>query len=319
MQNLQIIILLNYFIYSILYKCNKTYPILKNNECLSIYCNEEQFKTGECIIDDPITKTQWLNDIIIFENTNGNFTLYADTISSGTKIFFESVSFNSQERIFFAMIYNDDKYVFKNENDIFVPYIKRKINSTENKELINPEIFIYSSSYQNVIGSIGIRNSNIELLIIEDNKKDLIVYNSSYFLNNTSRNIKGITSFVYILNSFFLVYGTVTELEDDPLNKYLTFFYYELTYNQNIEQVLTFKFQFSNDLGNTKGDYFSCFNYNERLGYISCFYLSNDNNFTIIGIENNMTEYNFKIITIFLIIRLLLEVLLIKIMILYTF
>ena len=74
---IKIIIFFNIFIYSLQYKCNKTYPILKNNECVSIYCNEEQFKRGECIIDNPITKNQWLTNIIIFENTNGDISLNA--------------------------------------------------------------------------------------------------------------------------------------------------------------------------------------------------------------------------------------------------
>ena len=268
---------------------------MKNNECSSVYCNEELFKTGVCKIDDPITKTQWLTNIIIFENTNGNYTLYANQLSFGFTIFFETVSSNNKERIFYAMIYNEDKYIFKNENDSFVPYIKQKINSIENKELINPQIFFFYNNYQKFIYSIGSRNSNIELLIIEDDKKDLIVYNSSYFLNCTNRIIKGISSFVYIFNSEYLVYGTVTELENDPLNNYLTFYYYKLTYSQNIEHELIVQLQYSNDLGNTKGDFISCFNFDNRLGHISCFYLSNDNYYTIIGIENNMILLSFTV------------------------
>ena len=295
MRNIKIIILLKCFIYSLLYECNRTYPILKNNECSSIYCNEELFKAGVCKIDDPITKTQWLTNIIIFENTNGNFALYDDQLSYVHKFFFETVSSNNEERIFYAMIYNEDKYIFKNENDTFVPYIKQKINSIENKELINPQIFFFDNNYQKFIYSLGIRNSNIELLIIEDNKKDLIVHNPSYFLNSTNRIIKGISSLVFIINSDYLVYGTVTELENDPLNNYLTFYYYKLTYSQNIEHDLIVQLQYSNDLGNTKGDYISCFNFDNRFGYISCFYLSNDNYYTIIGIENNMRLLKFTI------------------------
>ena len=96
---IKIIIFFNIFIYSLQYKCNKTYPILKNNECVSIYCNEEQFKRGECIIDNPITKNQWLTNIIIFENTNGDISLCADLNSNYENLIFETTSSNNEERI----------------------------------------------------------------------------------------------------------------------------------------------------------------------------------------------------------------------------
>ena len=55
---LTVIIISDFLIYSLLYECNKSYPILKNNQCLSTYCKKEEFESGECIIDEPITKTQ---------------------------------------------------------------------------------------------------------------------------------------------------------------------------------------------------------------------------------------------------------------------
>ena len=91
----KIIIVFNFIIYSLLNECNRTYPILKNNKCVSTFCNEEQFKTGECIIDDPITKTQWLTDIIVFGNTNGDIALFVDPISDNIKLFFETSSSNN--------------------------------------------------------------------------------------------------------------------------------------------------------------------------------------------------------------------------------
>ena len=117
--NLKIIIILTFLICSIISVCNRNNPILKNNQCVSIYCTEEQFKTGECIIDEPITKTQWLNNIIKFENTNGDIYLFTDTREYDTLIFSTTTS-NNQERIFSAMkfnSYNGNIYFFEKNNE----------------------------------------------------------------------------------------------------------------------------------------------------------------------------------------------------------
>ena len=37
--------------------CNKTHPILKDDECLSVYCSEEEFNSSICIINNEIIKT----------------------------------------------------------------------------------------------------------------------------------------------------------------------------------------------------------------------------------------------------------------------
>ena len=70
---LKFILVSNVFICGLLNECNRNEPILKNNQCVSTYCTEEQYKSGECIINEAITKTQWLNDILKFEKTNGFF------------------------------------------------------------------------------------------------------------------------------------------------------------------------------------------------------------------------------------------------------
>ena len=292
---IKIITFFNIFIYSLSYKCNKTYPILKNNECVSIYCNEEQFKRGECIIDNPITKKQWLTNIIIFENTNGDISLCADLNSNYENLIFETTSSNNEERIFYAIRYDEEMYIFRNENDKYFLSIKKKINRTENNKLINPEIFYinYWHNYFNNILSIGTNNSSIELLNTYYITEDFLVYKSSEFFNSTNRINKGISSFIYSYG-YHLFYGTVTYSEDNPLNYYLTLYKYDISFDYPF---IIIQMNNYSDLGKTKGNYISCFFYNNEYGNISCFYLSNDNYYTIIGIENDkITVINKTII-----------------------
>ena len=47
-------------------ECLKSIPIYKNGGCSNDYCTEDEFKNGDCIINNSIIKTQWLNKIISF-------------------------------------------------------------------------------------------------------------------------------------------------------------------------------------------------------------------------------------------------------------
>ncbi len=48
-------------------ECPRDKPILKSNECVSIYCTPEQFASKTCIISNDLTKIQWLNNFHIFD------------------------------------------------------------------------------------------------------------------------------------------------------------------------------------------------------------------------------------------------------------
>ena len=72
---LKIVLFINLIIYSISTECPKETPIIKNDNCTSIFCNESQFNSGECKLNNSIVKTQWLTNIIKFENTSGDINL----------------------------------------------------------------------------------------------------------------------------------------------------------------------------------------------------------------------------------------------------
>ena len=133
---LKIVLFFNLIIYSIPAECPKESPIIKNddNNCTSIYCNESQFNSGECKINNRIVKTQWLNNIIKFENTNGDINLIKN--SNEDKIIFSTTFSNKEERIIFALDFNQN-YLFRNGSNHFVPYIAKNIGPSINNEVAN--------------------------------------------------------------------------------------------------------------------------------------------------------------------------------------
>ena len=289
---LKILITSNFFICSLFYECDRNHPILKNNQCVSIYCTDQQFKSGECVIDEPITKIQWINNIIKYEKTNGDIFLFSDTVKNEILIF-STTSSNNHERIFFGI--TEDEYIFKN-NDENVPNIKKNINQSE---VINPHFCLikYETNGGNInyIITIGTQNSNIVVFDTENYQNDLTVYNSSNFLNDTNRIINGSKFLCYFINYYaFLLIGTVTKKNNDPSNNYLTLFNYKIIRDHENNKI-NINFLYSNDLGFTKGDYISCFIFNTNEGHISCFYQSKENLYTIKVFKNTFDDaYNGK-------------------------
>ena len=275
---LKVIITLNLYAYSLLYQCNTSYPILKNNECVSTYCSEIQFKKEECIIDNPIIKEKWLNNIIIFENTNGYNSL-STTISSPYKLMVKTTTSDNERAIIYLL---NGNYFENSEEGLFTTTI---INKTE--IIKNEEALIINFSTDMYIISMGTDNSSIEILNYET--KDLYYIEPNSFLNGEKRIIKSISfvSLIYISpGCYCLINGAITILEDEPLNYYLTLYYYKISSN-------SLEFLYRSDLDLTKSEYASCFVLNS--GNTSCFYLNKENSYKIILIENNSTFKNFTI------------------------
>ena len=82
--------------------CNITYPILKNGTCNSIYCSHEQFNSSECLINNPIIKTQWLTRLIPISDLN--FRFINPVLSKKNDLIIKTTkSTGSPERKFFGI------------------------------------------------------------------------------------------------------------------------------------------------------------------------------------------------------------------------
>ena len=267
-------------------ECNRSYPIFRNNECVSTYCNETQFSKGECIIDNPIIRTAWLTNIIIFENTSGEIDFFYD-YRSENKFMLKTIFSNSTERLYYGMEDNDYiPYIFSDNDGNYFPYIKKNTNLSETNGITNSQSgFIDNGNYCFII-SIGTKNSNIELLDLDNYSNDLIIISRENFLNSTNRIIRGISSFIGTVN-YYLIYGLIISEIDNPSNNYFALFSYKISYNSQ-ENFMTLIYSKYFEL--VKGEIISCFNFEKQLGHLSCIYLSEDYNYTIINIFNNINN-----------------------------
>ena len=272
----KIIIILNLTFYSILLQCPKELPIFKDNNCTSIYCSKDQFNSGECEINNSIIKTQWLNNIVKFDNTNGDIFIDSDEI--GHKLVFSTTLSNNEDRIIYFKEINKNHF-FKDNNET-IPFIIKNIGKSKNNEMTNAVLGLIFQTYNYII-LIGNENSDIEILNLDLYKNDYDFISQSTFLNE-NKIIKGISSYCKIVNSDLLYYASIIKKENDPLNYYISLYNHKI---QIEDDKLKLIYLHHIDFIDVKSNYTSCFVDTNNI-YFSCFYLNKNNNYVITLFKN---------------------------------
>ena len=270
----KIIILSGFVIYSsLLLECTKNLPFLKNEQCVE-YCNKEQIDSGGCEISFPILKTKWLNNIITFENTIGDFYLNLENINDANKIIFATTLLNNK-RLYYGIEYGEKYFIKDNKNNSnYIQYVIKNIDQNENNEMTYGDISLMNLIYNYVI-FIGNKNFFLEIINLDIETDYIKSFSINEFLNET-RTIQGVSSFSYILNANNLVYITVTTKNDNPSKYYLSFFVFLFNVQ---EKSLLPQLNSLMDYDDIKGEYFNCFYSSNK--FISCFYLNKENNYII--------------------------------------
>ena len=287
--------LLIIFQYSICIDCTRDKQILKNNECVSIYCQPKEFENNICEISNIYIKSQWLNNIHIFNNSeisnicsisgrNGNLFLIAQEFTTG------------------------DKYLYgfsKDGNGLFINNINKTKTSFETFDF--PE-----KQFTEIFQSIEIDNDEYLLSTQSYNQMFLIDYKNKKFTNFTFDSYARFSENIFKLNGY------------DDENLYFTSYIYcngLYDLNECYLGLRIFKLNFTDMLillenqDKIQVHYkskLSCFQ-NEDL-YIQCIYSTMENinntekyshiislfNFKTLKMEyNEVLEENFKIDGIF--------------------
>ena len=117
-------------------ECSRDAPIKnKENNCESKYCTEDDISKGDCIIENEIIKTQWLNNIINIEISFLRYVNFA-SYSNGDMILEFCTYPASTQRIFLGFKKNGRSF-FKNktsEKDEYFYSLNAEQNITLNKK-----------------------------------------------------------------------------------------------------------------------------------------------------------------------------------------
>ena len=102
----------------ILNECNLENPILlKNGTCVSQYCEQKDFISNDCIIDNSKIKIQWLNNIIRVGDDTFRYLNFVK-FSNGDLVFETTpYSYNNPKRNFYGLKKNGRYYFRDKENN----------------------------------------------------------------------------------------------------------------------------------------------------------------------------------------------------------
>ena len=171
------IFIISFINYSLCIECPRDKPISKNDICLNIYCQPEEYENNICTISNPFIKSQWLNNIQYFtsegiskvsttSNLNGDLFLIAQGITTE----------NNSNKYIFA--FNKDGIgLFPSKNNLYESF--KTIDFPESKY---PEIF-YSVNIEQKDYLLS-SPINKEIILIDYNNNKFTTFNldsSSYF------------------------------------------------------------------------------------------------------------------------------------------
>ena len=132
-------------------QCDKETPIRKrDNNCYITYCTESEFQNGDCIIDNPIIKTQWLNKLIYL----GDYIIDVMSVIEmpNNNIFFLSSLFDQ-----------DYLYIYRLESSGEIYYNE---NNNNFKSILISSFSLADTLYSSYINGIGLIIDNKEYIFI---------------------------------------------------------------------------------------------------------------------------------------------------------
>ena len=207
------------FILCELNECERETPIKKGDQCLSTYCSKSEFDLGECLISNPIIKTQWLNNIILIGEKNFRYINFI-TSSKGELLLSTSSCPVSRGRIYFG-INSNGLPIFKDNMENNIYKIKKNVPRMMNYE-----------RYESVLGLIKINgdsDKNKEYLIdlgksltyteifdYIEYKKNLIEMENSKTINGDTETYLGsFTSYIENENNYYFFSGIKKKTETE--------------------------------------------------------------------------------------------------------
>ena len=219
-----------------------------------------------------------IDDIIIFENTNGDIYLAQD--SNELQLYFGTTTSNKEYRIFYGLqIGKTEKYIFQDKDTgEYIPCIKKNIVRNESKEIYNAGLAVLTFSSKTYLLLIGNNDSYIEQLNVNNYSEDLnIFFPSEFFLNNIIN--KGVSPLIISYeNTLYYMFSSISQ--DAPSDYFISFLVLYFSIPSEAEARLQYLIKNSENFNNIKRDYMSCFGFPLKI-YYSCFYLDVDNKYKI--------------------------------------
>ena len=274
-------------------ECEKSTPIKKqDNECYLVYCTNEEFEQEQCIISNPIIKTQWLTNIIRTGIYNYRFVNFA--ITSKNELILQTTPYPStSDNYFFGLNSNGRPYFTISGEEVLVISLSYESSSHKTRyhgEFINI-IVEDNNNNREYLMSVGKDENNVEIFNFEND--EIFIYSTKvmtkfyiyskkfallHFIDNNNK------------NSYILAF--IGKSIDEDKNYYVLQ-KYEFYHNTTIDKIDYKKTEYIKieNLDNYNLKYIvSCFKTVKRL--IVCFYYNSNLYYTATLYDSNLNELN---------------------------
>ena len=146
-------------------ECSKEEPIYKSGGCQSIYCDEDEFQNGDCNIDNPIIKIQWLNKFNLLDDNY--YISMINTLEMPNNDIFIICSDYRTETIYIYGLKSSGEVYFNDNEDNF-----REINLNS----------IIDTDYINSVGLI-INNKQYIFICTTDSENDETIISHCHIID----------------------------------------------------------------------------------------------------------------------------------------
>ena len=111
--------------------CSIYTPLMMYNQCTIQYCSKEQFESKECQINNPIIKTQWLNNIITIGNILFRYINFA-SYSNGDMVVESTQYPQNAYRMFYGIKRNGRPLFIDETTNGETPYYTKQVTGQTN-------------------------------------------------------------------------------------------------------------------------------------------------------------------------------------------
>ena len=189
--------------------CNKTHPILMNNECDSIYCSPDNYNSSVCIVNNSIAKIQWLTNIIQISDYKYRY-IHPFFTKNKDLIIQTSSALGVAKRSYYGLT-NEGRYYFTDSKGEETPYYSIEAEASSEDE------FLYK--YEGTATSVQFENDDKDYFLSIGNKDaytELIDYKSNTITRKASKDFYD----MYITSEFTSIFPLTRDTLDDDQKKY---------------------------------------------------------------------------------------------------
>ena len=260
-----LIILIFLINFSLSENCPRDKPIFKSNECISIYCSQEEFSSGECLISNKYIKIQWLNEFHTFGK--GNMSHISVTQNNKGELFLLSQKIDD----------NYDKYMFTFDSEG-----KGLFRDKENEKNNCLKVFdFYMDEHADYYNYAEINKKEYLIGVPTNDKINLIDYNNNKIISFNIEHYSISSDTIFKINNSDDIFFTAYIFCKDQNNKNCFLNFQTFQYNSTN---ITFLKNITN-ISTISESRINCFQ-NEK-NYILCFYTKKVEENEINGLESN--------------------------------